>query len=352
MKKTLLLLLLIPIFAAAQKWGKDTALIYLDQNLDITTAKNSAFSGISIKVENGWLVYAQYGDTTPVLKVYYNNKSLTLKEGPYTVYYPKNVKAKEGFYHNNKMNGNWRFWYPNGTLKDSGRMAADHLVGLWKSWHPNGKLSSESHFKQELLPEEVSIITIAHAGAPPPLTGIRTGSYTSWYATGKKESEGSFKENKMDGDWYWYHPNGERSTIETYAKGTVTNLQCFDSTGKASPDLCSIEAPALLKQYGDYKAFLYQNLTWPEEARKKKIQGDVKVRFRVSREGQLQNLTIESSQPILKKAVEDFFNQMKEWYPAVSHNRIVVWEDEIIIPYRTGNYFKGPPLPSALEEYN
>lgn len=342
MKRTLLLLLFIPFFAVSQKGHKDTTLVYLDENLNFTNAKNGAFAGLSIKVENGWLVYVQYPDTTPLLKAYFKDKNLTVKEGPYTAYYPKKIKAREGFYYNDKMNGNWRYWYPDGQLKDSGRLADDHLVGLWKSWHPNGNLSSESFFKEELTPVEINAAFIAHSGAPPPVSGIRTGSYTSWYMNGQKEAVGPFNENKMDGDWHWYHPNGARSTMETYTKGTVTNLQCFDSTGKASPDLCSIEAPALLKLYGDYRKFLYQNLNWPEEARKKKIEGDVRVRFQVSREGKLQNLTIQSNQPVLQKAVAEFFGQMQEWYPAVSHNRIVVWEDEITIPFRIGNYFKRP----------
>ena len=59
--------------------------------------------------------------------------------------------------------------------------------------------------------------------------------------------------------------------------------------------------------------------------------------------GQLQNLAVQSKHPVLQKAVEELFSHMKEWYPAVSHNRTVVWEDEMVIPFRTiGNYFKGP----------
>src|SRR5688572_17566303 len=133
--KWMALLLLAPFMALAQKKSKDTALVFLDEALEVTTEKKGAFVGVSVKVENGWMVYALYPDTTPVMRAYYKDKALKIKEGPYTIYYPKSKKAKEGYYHDGKMNGNWRFWYANGQLKDSGRLVKNHLAGRWKTWY-------------------------------------------------------------------------------------------------------------------------------------------------------------------------------------------------------------------------
>lgn len=328
------LLLLIPFFSFAQKWGKDTVLVYIDADLEITSEKKAAFYGVSVKVENGWMVYALYPDTTPVLRAYYKDKALKIKEGPYVVYFPKYQKAREGFYKDNNMTGIWRFWHENGQLKDSDRMDNNYLVGQWKSWDRQGHLLNAAQYKDELNAEEIDRLQLKQMATATPLTGIRTGAYTSWYSNGHVESKGVFNNNLMDGDWHWYHPNGNQSTVETYANGVVTGLQCFDTAGRALPDLCSIASPAQLKRYGNYKEFIYENLTWPEEARKKKLQGDVVVRFQVNRDGQLVNLVIKSDQPVLQKAVEELFGYMKEWYPAVSHNRIVVFEDEMVIPFR------------------
>lgn len=339
--KWMLLLLLAPFTVLAQKKGKDTTLVYLDEALEVTSEKNGAFVGVSVKVEGGWMVYALYPDTTPVMRAYYKDKALKVKEGPYTVYFPKGQKAKEGFYHDGKMNGNWRFWHSNGVLKDSGNIINNHLAGRWKTWYNNGSLMSVTEFDEMPNLNSLQILQVSASGLPP-YGGMRNGRFTSWYSNGLKESEGLFRNNQMEGDWHWFHPNGKQSTIETYKNGVVNNLQCFDTTGRATPDLCALEAPAQLKLYGDYKAFIYENLTWPEEARKKKIEGDVEVRFQVSTAGQLQNLVVKSKHPVLQKAVEELFSHMKEWYPAVSHNRVVVWEDEMVIPFRTGNYFTAP----------
>ena len=42
-----------PFMALAQKKGKDTAFVFLDDALETTTDKKAAFQGVSVKVENG-----------------------------------------------------------------------------------------------------------------------------------------------------------------------------------------------------------------------------------------------------------------------------------------------------------
>ena len=335
MKPICLILLFLPLGLLAQKRNKDTSFVYLDQYLQLTNAKQAAYAGVSIKVEGGWMLYAVYPDTTPLVKAYFKDKQLTLKQGPYTVYYPKNIKAREGFYNNNDMSGTWRFWYSNGKLKDSGMVSKNYLSGFWKSWYPNGQLMTEINFKEQLTPAETNALQLlAMDHIPPPYIGIRQGAYKSWYSNGQTESIGQFVDNQMTGAWQWFHQNGARATEEMYKDGIITGLQCFDSTGKPTGDLCSIDKPALLKHFGDYKAFIHENLMWPEEARKKGLEGDVTVSFTVSSSGNLQSFTVNSTQPILKKAVEDLFAQMKEWEPAISHNRTIEFSDEIVIPFR------------------
>lgn len=89
----------------------------------------------------------------------------------------------------------------------------------------------------------------------------------------------------------------------------------------------------MLKGFGNYQQYIYQNLLWPQEAIQNNIEGEVRVRFAVNKFGQLEKLVIESDKEVLKKAVEELFETMKEWYPAVSHNRNIDWEEQITIPF-------------------
>lgn len=336
MKNMLVSVLLLPLFAAAQK--KDTIIRYLDEQLQLTTSKNAVYAGVSVKTEGGWYFYALYPDTTPLVKAYFKDRALKTKEGPYTIYYPGNQKAREGHYRNNVMVGVWKFWHPNGRLQDSGLIINNHTEGNWKSWHPNGQLQVDCHYREARLPQEKNLLAMqTDAATAPPYRGIRTGTYRSWYTTGQLEAEGAFEHNYMSGTWRWYHENGQPSAVEVYADGIITGLTCFDTTGRETGNLCSISKPALLKGFGDYKSFVYEHLTWPEEAIKKKIEGSVHVRFRVSRQGRLEKLVVESAQPLLKQAVIQLFENMPDWYPAISHNRTIHWDGEITIPFYRNN---------------
>ncbi|HJW15576.1 MAG TPA: TonB family protein [Flavisolibacter sp.] len=324
MKCFLLLLMCLPLRNMAQK--KDTLYKYLDADLQPTDEKNGEFFGVAIKKDGYWVLYAIYPDTTPVIKAIFKDRQLKIKHGPYTVYYPKNRIETTGFYHNNMMNGVWQTWYPNGNKKDSGLVINNQLVNLWKEWYPNG------HIKNECTYSEAQDQTI-YKSINTPWTGPRNGKYSSWYENGKMESLGKYINGIMDGEWKWYYDNGNISTIEFYSDGKISALQCFDTTGKSTGEYCSISKPPLLKPAGDFREYIFGNLLWPEEAIKNKIEGTVDVNFTVTKNGELKDLKITSDKAVLKKEVERLFETMKEWYPAVSHNRPVDAQEEFSIPF-------------------
>lgn len=327
MKSILTVILLLPLVSFSQK--KDTVFKFLDADLQLTTKKNAVYFGVAVKEKEGWLLYALYPDTTPVIKAWFKDKQLKIKDGPYTLYYPKHVIAQAGHFTDNKMNGVWQSWYPHGQKKDSGLIVNNQLVGGWKEWHPNGILMYACTYGERPANLFSEFLTL--------YSGLKTGGFTSWYDNGNMESNGFYKDDIMEGEWKWFHDNGQPSTVETYKNGKVVSLQCFDTTGKETGEFCSLAKPALLKGFGDYKEFVFQNLTWPAEALKKKMEGSVKVRFKVNKNGMLEDLVVESDQEVFNKAVIELFGHMKEWYPAVSHNRLVDWEDKIEIPFYRNN---------------
>jgi TonB family protein len=330
-----LFLLLIPCFCFAQK--KDTVSKYLDGNLRLTTEKNAVYYGVAIRQNNHWLLYAVYSDNSPLLKIYYKDNQLRVKDGPFTMYYPGKFIAQQGNFINNKMNGIWQTWNPNGKLKDSGYLVDNIMTGLWKTWNTNGDLMVACTYKEKLTESEQTLLKVQQANADGDYNGIRDGNFTSWYTNNQIESSGTYKNDQLDGEWHWHYENGQLSTIEQYIDGKLTNIKCFDTTGLETGDYCSIEKPAILKGFGDYKQFIQQNLVWPQEAIKKRIEGEVKVHIKINRKGEIENLIITGDQEVLKKAVADLFQQMKDWYPAISHNRVIEWEDEVTIPFYLNN---------------
>lgn len=342
MKWLVSLCLLFSITGYAQK--RDTVLKYFDAALHFTTKKEAVYFGAAIRQETGWFVFALYPDTSYVITAYYKDKALTVKDGPYALYYAKNNPAAIGMYRDNDRTGVWRTWYQNGQLKDSGFLYYNIPGGLWKNWYANGQLKNECVFKTDAAMQERSTfqaMTLLTKNA-----GVYDGLFHSWYENGNLEASGTFTNDTMTGVWHWYHQNGTQSTIEEYKKGKVVSLDCFDTSGAASGTMCSLSKPALLRQYGDYHVYIQQNLLWPKEALKKGLEGDVHVTFRVTKEGRLEDLIIETAEPVFKKAVDALFATMTDWIPAVSHNRVIDTDEELTIPF----YKKQEPQVSEPEE--
>ena len=331
----LILLLLLPLTVLAQK--KDTIQRYLDANLVLTTKNNAVYYGVSFSKDDHWLLYALYPDNSPLLTTYFKDRELKVKDGPQVVYYPGNKKALECFYRENMLTGVHQIWYAHGQKKDSGYLDKNQKRGTWKEWHPNGQLKTQTTFDDRYV-----FPFTQHLGGTKGLNfpGWHEGDYSSWYESGTNESMGSFINNEMDGEWRWFHPNGLPSTIEVYSKGKLVRISCFDTLGKLQGDFCPVARPAVLAGFGNYKEYIMQNLSWPEEAIKKRIEGSVVVYFRINSKGKLDSLSIVSDKPVLNQAVASLFDTMKEWYPAVSHNRNIIWEDKITIPFNLSNINK------------
>jgi TonB family protein len=334
MKYGILFCFLWPFLSHAQ--NKDTVLKYLDEQLHLTTKKNAVYYGVAVKQGDHWMLYALYPDTTPILKAYFRDRELKIKDGPYHAFYPKRLKAQQGYYADNLMYGIWQTWYTNGQLKDSGMVNNNQMTGEWKTWYPNGQLMILEHYKER--PDSLKTRAV-FAQFNNIYTGYRDGEIRTWYPDGKLESSGTFANDQMQGTWKWYHDNGHPSTVEEYHQAKLTAIECFDTLGNKTGDFCAVARPAVLQEYGNYKEFIYQNLRWPEEAFKKKIQGEVKVQFTINKHGVLENLVLECEQEILKKAVLELFDQMKDWYPAVSHNRAISSEEKMTIPFYFRNGF-------------
>ena len=91
-------LLSVILFSMALTVGaqKDSVRKYLNENLQFTTKKDVVYAAMAVKDNNRWLLYAVYPDTSPILQVYFTDAALTVKDGPFTLYYPKRLVAQKG----------------------------------------------------------------------------------------------------------------------------------------------------------------------------------------------------------------------------------------------------------------
>lgn len=319
---------------------QDTVRKYLDQNLRLTQKHNAVYAAMAIRQGDHWMLFAVYPDTTVMLKMFFKDRALTVKDGPYTLFYPKNVRWQSGNFINNRANGLWQIWYRNKQLKQEGMLVNNEMQGLWKLYYENGQQKS---LEQYILADSVKPVgvykTVTDNVNPGVLddffaSGILHGPASGWYASGQKESEVNFQHDTLSGLCTWFRENGQPSTRETYVNGKITALECYDESGAGTGSVCSILKPPLLI-HPFFTALDYIEYELHKEKRKDiREEGEVNLSFVVTADGRVDKLRINNSpDSALSKHITRIFAAMPAWSPAIIHNRRLDYPVDMIIPY-------------------
>ena len=351
--------LLISILAFAQK--KDTVRKYLDANLFFTNRSNAVYPALAIRIDDHWVLYATYPDTSMMLKVWFKDKNLTIKDGPYILNFGKGKKSIEGYYVNNQGAGSWKYWYRNGVLKDSGLLDHGQMVGTWSSKYENGKLRAMAEYSpagsaieqllvspknsSPLLPSTDTLMGILHGNwisfydngnkldSGKYINGKRNGLWKSWYQNGETEAEGYLKSDSLEKEWIWYRQNGNLSTKEFYEGNKLVKMECFDEQGIYTGDYCSIlKPPYPLGNFRDFENFMMDNIMVPKTLQNKPLEGTISIKCDITKDGKLAKLIVQSPYETLTKEVERFFNSLTNWSPAITHNRTIDYTIEYKVP--------------------
>lgn len=136
---------------------------------------------------------------------------------------------------------------------------------------------------------------------------VENGHFTYYYHQGHAESEGYYKDGYKHGPWKRWTYRGEQRPDRFYPGITPEDIMAStESTAAVFP--------------GGYEAlasYISENLNYPEEARKQKIQGDVSIAFNISEEGEVCNVVVyESADYYLDKEALRLVYDMPSWTPA------------------------------------
>ncbi|MFT3933874.1 MAG: toxin-antitoxin system YwqK family antitoxin [Chitinophagaceae bacterium] len=318
---------------------QDTIRKYLDADLRFTTKKEFVYPAIAIRRDERWVLYSVYPDTSMMLEVSYKDKDLTIKDGPFTLYYPKKILAQKGTFKSNVPNGLWQSWYSNGKPKNELTIINNHISGVLKSWYQNGNLSGENTYgytqPNDITNQHQSFPSYKMQSVLPDLApeGKLEGPSTNWYENGNKESAVNYHNDTLIGECFWFRENGKPSTKEVYKDGKVVDLSCYDEEGKYTGATCSIlKQPVLIHPM--FSALDYIEDELHKEKHRDVDEGDVQVSFIVTKNGKVSNLVfVQSPAPSLNKIITEIFAKMPAWSPAVVHNRVIDYTVKMTIPY-------------------
>lgn len=330
-------LLTITLCAIAQQ--ADTIRKYLDAELRFTNRNKAVYPAVAIHQQDHWVLVAVYPDTNLLLKIFYKDAGLVIKDGAFQLYHPNNIKAQDGYYSDNVPEGIWLSWYKNGQLKDSGVLASNKYTGIWKHWHENGQLQSITEYGDP-TPDTVAVVTKKPIGNKEsilnhiPTTGHLNGAYISWYTNGQKEATGQYQRGTMTGPWVWYREDGNLSSKETYLKGKITELECYNEKGELSGSTCSIlKAPSFIHPFMDAQDYIINELH-NRKNKDIKEEGVAEISFVINKSGELVNLSIKNSpDSALNKHIINIISKMPKWSPAITHNRTIDFPMQLSIPF-------------------
>ncbi|MFT3824841.1 MAG: energy transducer TonB [Chitinophagaceae bacterium] len=356
----LLILLFLSNLALAQKG--DTLRKYLNEDLSFTSKDEAVFPALAMRFNDHWLLYSVYQDTNTLLKIFFKDRSLTIKDGPYDIYHPKKIKGLSGMYLNNVKHGTWISYYENGQARDSGVIDHNRMTGTWYSWHPNGHLMLIRNYPSPdnlpTYPGTKATLNKKNTIVDPDTvmswkeglsiqyynngqiqdSGIyhnnqKQGIWKNWHINGQQESTGSYVNGSMEGEWQFFRENGVRSTIEKYSNNKIADLTCFDSLGQPSGFSCSITKPPVPQgKFSSFQDYALDNIFWPPSL-PPNISGVVTVKYTVTKEGKLKDFkVVQSPHPLLSKEVERFLKTL-EWSPAISHNRAIDATMDYEVPF-------------------
>lgn len=348
----------------AQKKQRDSVRKYLNARLAFTNKANMDFAAMAVRERDHWLVISVYPDTGLLLRAYFQDEKLTIKDGPFTLYNPQNTKAVEGYFIDNVKQGIFKTWHTNGRLKDSGFYVNNFQTGEWRTWNEEGQLTGIVNFL-----DSASIKTVAYGVADPyekrpsilfrdtsigVLAGTSVRYYPSgqlqdsgaykhnrklglwkyWYANGNLESTGAYVNGQQEGEWEFFREAGARSSKEKYVKNKVTSLECYDEHGNFSGNTCPImKPPVALGKFMDFDKYVLDNIYWPQELAYSEIQGKVIIQYTISKEGELVDLKVlDTPHKLMAMEVMRFFNSL-QWSPAVSHNRPIAQTMKYAVPF-------------------
>ncbi len=288
------------IYAEAQT--ADSVIRYYDREYKVTDAPQKAkYYGISILKDSVW-EESKYYSPTLQLSSYgiYKDKELKIPVDSFYSFHFSGELQGIGNYVNGKKDGIWLKYHSNGSTWDSAKYIDGKPVGTHLSWHANG------------FPAD-SIIWTENGG-----------TVFSWNDEGRFQAAGYKNlEEKKQGSWKFYHPNGKISSAEIYNNGELKDIQTFDENGNSTPNQGLDTKLEIESEYPGgipvWTRYLNRNIRYPRNAVKQEIEGIVVVQFMVDREGNVSNVEAISGPIELREESERLIKISGKWVPSFYH---------------------------------
>jgi protein TonB len=141
------------------------------------------------------------------------------------------------------------------------------------------------------------------------------GHQKTWHENGRIKSDINYYADSLDGELITYWDNGQLRRKDIYEKSRLISGNCYTRMGQDTTYVEYRVMPQFSGGLEALRAYLNRNLKYPVEARKAGIEGSVRVRFIVDKDGTISDLVVIQGHPLLVPEALRVVNKMPPWIP-------------------------------------
>lgn len=153
---------------------------------------------------------------------------------------------------------------------------------------------------------------------------IIDGISKEWNEDGILKKTIEYKLDKKDGEFTTFWENGTIKRIDVYKRDSLLNGKCFDEKGIEVEYYEYQKMPSFIGGQEGLKKYLSDNIKYPINAQKNKIQGTVYVSFIINKIGEVSDIKISKGINIdLNNEALRVIRNMPNWNPGLSDGKPV-----------------------------
>jgi|GEM_PF-4143830 len=330
--------------------------LYYNKDWKETSRSNAVYYRFRTMVDSEYCVSDHYLNGNLQMKGCYTSSDTPdtkYRKGKFTYYFENGFKDNEGSYVNGKESDKWFYYFKKNNIvncvvdykdgkKDGPVIFYDSATQnvITEGQYKNGVRAGDwvyydiKHRKKVIrsvlndTTNDLDYVTRFDTLGRRVSEGKATfedkqfGRWQYYYPeTGKIKYEIDFVNDRWDGERISYFPNGAIRRKEVYSFGNMVKGQCFTEEGNETPYYKSKEEA---KCSVDFKAYLKENLVYPEKAKKDKIMGNVVISFVINEDGNVSDAkVIKGIGGGCEKEAMRLLYSMPKWQPRMEEGKAV-----------------------------
>ncbi|HNU87016.1 MAG TPA: energy transducer TonB [Ferruginibacter sp.] len=259
------------------------------------------FISLTERTDSGWLRKDFFTATKKLrMRGLYKDSACKVMNGWFRYYYANEQVSSFGRYVNGEKDGLWLSWHFNGMMYDSVvyRLGQPRAI---MAWHSNGYMADSSVYNDD-----------------------GNAVHVYWFDNGTLSHSGQSYRGKKEGEWKYFHKNGQPAALEVYKYDELASRVYYDETGKQLADTSNRDQPAAFKGGNKkWRSYLMDNLDFLDGVKLvNTFFVTVVVAVTIDEAGNITDAYIDVPvSPAFDKQALKVMQRSPAWQPAVSHNR-------------------------------